>query len=161
MTHSALRCFAVFCVILPLGACSTAQLVETVTVLNERNCSNTVAGITERTLAELRRVRQSRLLAPPDDAPIEPADDLPALEQTRIFVFSKGEQPTPGYAFELERSTLEGETLTVAFTWVTPASDAVLAQVLTHPCIAVGIPETKAKRLIAVDQSGEFARLEL
>ncbi|MEM1432969.1 MAG: protease complex subunit PrcB family protein [Pseudomonadota bacterium] len=144
-----------------LGGCSSAQLVETVTVFSDGNCANTKAGITERSLPELRTLRRSRLLPPPDDAPLEPQDELPDLENTRIYVFSKGQQPTPGYGLALEQTSLDDATLTVRFNWQSPPADAVLAQVLTHPCIAIGIPVTGAEVLVAADQKGEFARLEL
>ena len=161
MIHSVPRCFAMLSAALLLGACSSAQLVETVTVLNHNNCVNVAAGITESSLAELRTLRRSRLLPPPDDAPLKPEDDLPDLETTRVYVVSKGPQPTPGYGLELEQARLQGNTLTLAFNWQTPPDDAVLAQVLTHPCIAIGIPDTGADLLVAIDQNGEFARLAL
>lgn len=144
-----------------LGACSTTQRVEVVTVLNQNNCVNTTAGITETSLEKVRTLRSSRLLAPPEDAPIKPENDLPTLEATRIYVVSKGQQPTPGYGFELEQAKLQGETLTINVHWRTPPRDAVLPQMLTHPCIVVGVPDTTATTLVATDQNGEFARLDL
>ena len=147
--------------ILSTAACSPMKQVEVVELLNHSSCQNLKAGISETTLAKVGTLRQSRLLPPPDDAPVQPEQQLPELEATRVFAISKGSQPTPGYAFSHEETVLDGDRVRVRLAWETPAAGAVLPQMLTHPCIVLGVPETGAKVLVAEDQGGAFAELPL
>ncbi|MEM9743077.1 MAG: protease complex subunit PrcB family protein [Pseudomonadota bacterium] len=143
------------------SACSNVTPVETVTLLNHRQCQNLTAGIKETTLEALPSLRTSRLLPAPDDAPITPTQQVPELDSTRVFAVSKGPQPTPGYAFRFEGAELAGQSLALRFTWESPAADSVQPQVMTHPCMVLAVPVTRATRLIATDQDGAFAELML
>lgn len=143
------------------GGCSNVQPVETVTLLNHKSCQNLKAGLTETSLDRISSLRQSRLLPAPDDAPLQAEQSLPSLEATRIFALSKGPQPTPGYAFADPSAKLDADTLRLKVRWESPAADAVLPQMMTHPCLVIGIPKTEAAVLIAEDQQGEIARLKL
>lgn len=154
-------------------ACSGVQPVESLVLLNQRDCQNVSAGVQETTLATISTLRRSRLLAAPDSAansesgsapdstPVTARADLPALTSTRLFAISKGIQPTPGFAFALQSLSLNGGELQLRLDWQSPPADAVLPQMTTQPCIVVGIPDTAARELVILDQSGEIARLTL
>ena len=75
-----------------------------------------------------------------------------------MFAISKGPMPTPGYAMTLEGATLSDGVLTVRAQWQTPEPDAVLPQVLTHPCVVVALPVTDAKTLRVTEDGKELAR---
>ena len=143
------------------GGCSNVQTVETVTLLNHKQCQNLKPGLTETSLDRISSLRQSRLLPAPDDAPVKPEQSLPQLEATRLFALSKGPQPTPGYAFADPAAELDAGTLRLRVRWERPPADAMLAQVMTHPCLVIGIPQTNAEVLVAEDQEGEIARIKL
>jgi hypothetical protein len=53
-------------------------------------------------------------------------------------------------------------TAVVSVDWTTPPSGAVLPQVLTHPCLVVGMPRANLTRVEALDGAGtSLGTLEL
>jgi hypothetical protein len=141
------------------GGCADSS-VEAVTVLNYNHCRGLEAGLTRVDYAAVAGIRGSTLLSMtepeqnrPEGAdqpgnPAEPGDDL------LLVAISRGRQPTPGYAFALEGARRQDGTAVVSVRWDTPESGAVLAQVMTHPCLVVSLPGTGLTRVEAVDQSG-------
>ena len=85
-----------------------------------------------------------------------PAHASPAHTPTDLLLVavSRGQQPTPGYGFELLEGTLKGDAVTVRLGWNRPAADAVLAQVITHPCIVIGLEGEGFGTLRVLDEEG-------
>ena len=82
---------------------------------------------------------------------IEPSPDAPEL---LLFSVYRGPQPTPGYRFALQNSERHGRILHLNLVWQQPESGAVLAQLLTTPCLVVGMDRGEFDELKAVDQDG-------
>mgnify|MGYP001825925314 FL=1 len=73
---------------------------------------------------------------------------------------SLGQQPTAGYALSLDSAFAEGTTALIRVIWDSPPADAVLAQVITHPCLVVGLPSASFSKVRVVDQDlDELGRL--
>lgn len=68
-----------------------------------------------------------------------------------VIVVEMGERPTAGYRLEVREgmSRIEEGTLILALDWLPPAPDAMVAQVVTAPCIVVGAPD------------GDYGRIEV
>lgn len=65
-----------------------------------------------------------------------------ALEAGRhVLVVFLGQRPTPGYGGELREARTVERVLTLSLEATEPASDAMLAQVITTPCLALAIPD--------------------
>ena len=109
----------------------TVALTE---VLNYGRCTNLDAGVRVVTLEEVAEIRGMTLLGGPDAATAEPTD-LPVL-----IAISRGEQPTTGYAMNLKESRLRVQTLEIIVDWESPPPDAMTAQMVTHPCLVLGLP---------------------
>ena len=114
-------------------------------VLNHARCSGLARGIEEIQIHDLAKVRGVQMLAAPakadSSAKEQPTRDADA--PGRLFAVSNGEQPTPGYGFELLEAVAVKEEIQLRYTWRTPAKDAVLAQVITSPCSVVALtPES-------------------
>jgi hypothetical protein len=79
------------------------------------------------------------------------ADDAGPL----LVAISRGQQPTPGYGLSLEAAHRSDATALVEVRWRTPAPDAVLAQVVTHPCLVVALPDAGFERVEARTVDGD------
>ena len=68
---------------------------------------------------------------------------LPALDFTReqVLVLYLGSRPTPGYGLSLESGErLSDSTLRLDLANQRPPPDAVMAQVMTSPCLVLALP---------------------
>ena len=141
-------CLAVaLCALLLAGCSKTIELAAT-EVLNEANCKGAADGLAEVDYGAVAAMRGSTLLGI-SVAPTATASDLLLLS------LSKGRQPTAGYRFELRDARLEGETATLFVDWETPAADASMAQILTYPCLVIGLEPGPYDLIRAVDGTGE------
>ena len=68
-----------------------------------------------------------------------------------------GQKPTPGYAIELltDSATLQEGSLNISSIWQQPAEDAILAQVLTSPCVAIMVSTARYDTVKINDQQGD------
>jgi hypothetical protein len=128
-----------------LCGCSGHHEASLVEVLNHDQCRISEAGVQVVGMEELARIRGGRLLSAPDEPEATPADLL-------LVAVSRGQQPTPGYGFELLEGTMKGEVVTVRLAWNQPPPDAVLAQVITHPCIVIGLEGQGFSTLRVIDE---------
>lgn len=139
-----------------LGGCAGEQGLSATTVLSYDQCQGIDAGVTRVDYAQVAGIRGSTLL---DMSRPEPAAGNDGL---LLIAISRGRQPTPGYSFTLEDARRRNGTAVVSLGWRTPESGAVLPQVLTHPCLVVGLPRSGIERVEAVDSSGaSLGSLEL
>ncbi|NNG01647.1 MAG: protease complex subunit PrcB family protein [Desulfobacteraceae bacterium] len=78
------------------------------------------------------------------------------FEHEGVLVIDMGTKNTSGYSLGLAQSrvpVLDG-TAVVTVEWMEPPPDAFLAQVITHPCMAVKLPNTGFTKIRVVDQTG-------
>ncbi len=128
-----------------LYGCSGSDDVSLVEVLNHDQCRMSQAGTEVVSIEDVARIRGGRLLSAPDEPATTPTDLL-------LVAVSRGQQPTPGYGFELVAGTMKGDAVTVRLAWNQPPADAVLAQVITNPCIVIGLEGEGFSRLRVIDQ---------
>jgi hypothetical protein len=79
-----------------------------------------------------------------------------------VLWINMGQKPTGGYTVDPVESGLEirADTATLRVAWTTPPPDAVLAQVITRPCLLLALPKGGYSRIRVVDLSGR-ERLEI
>jgi hypothetical protein len=147
---------ATLAAVLSLAGCAGDPAISATTVLNYQQCQGLNPGLTRVDYSAVAGIRGSTLLQmtkPEAPSPAPPADD-----DLLLVAISRGEQPTPGYALSLEGAERRDGTVVVSVHWKTPESGAVLPQMLTHPCLVVGLvlgqPDPGLTRVEAVDQSG-------
>ncbi len=146
------RGFLIGCTL--LCGCTAGDVLPVAEILNHRNCHSVVAGLTLVTFEDVAAMRGSTLIGITTD----PESEQPDLA---LVAVSKGPQPTPGYAFQLVSARQEGKTAVVELEWQEPSTDAVLAQVMTHPCLVVGIESAGYETLVVSDQNGVLGTIEL
>jgi len=146
----------VLSICLAASACAGSP-VEVSEIMNHGLCNTLTAGVARIAYADLARVRGARLLTPSQTIP----DEATAEDPTLVAVFN-GEQPTPGYGFELVSATAHGTELVLDYHWLSPAPGAVMAQVITSPCSVVQIARAEKVSAVTVKLDGaEFGRLRL
>lgn len=101
----------------------------------------------ERFLAALAQKRGQPAAAP------APAVDFAAR---RLLLVDMGERPTAGYrvAVAVPELRLAGEEAALTLDWIEPPKGAMLAQVMTRPCVLVSLPRLGFARLRLVDRDG-------
>jgi len=99
------------------------------------------------------RITSARLPAPPT-----PAEDF---SREGVLVLAMGSRSTAGYGLSLAEgsATVRDGVLTVRVDWGEPPPGALLAQVMTSPCLLVKMPAASFERIRVVDQQGQV-RLE-
>lgn len=80
------------------------------------------------------------------DANIFPGDL--DFDEYDLIIVALGEQPTAGYAVNIESVQLDEGDLAVTGKATAPGGDAITAQVLTYPYSAVSIPNTSASKVV-------------
>jgi len=129
-----------------LALCACGKEVAVVPVLQHDQCQMIDAGVTRVAFEDLAKIRGLTLIG------MTANDDGPQDDLTLVAV-SNGQRPTAGYGLTLNDSAhLDDGTLTIEVTSVEPAADALVPQVLTHPCVVVGIPRIPVSRVLVVDQ---------
>jgi hypothetical protein len=138
-----------------VAGCAGPAVLDVVEVLNYGHCRNLEPGLTRVDYDDLAGIRGGRLVGGDLQTPVLPDDVL-------LVALSRGAQPTPGYGFGLTGVTRRGAVATIRVNWMTPPADAILAQVITDPCLVVAFPGAGLRRVQAEDQHGAvIGRLEL
>ena len=85
-----------------------------------------------------------------------------ALERGAFLLrVNLGQKPTPGYSAELEEVHQREDRLTLDMKATQPAPDAMVAQVITTPCVVLEIPSSGWSRLdVRMDAEGFPLTLE-
>jgi hypothetical protein len=73
-----------------------------------------------------------------------------------VLIVRMGGRPTAGYALELasEQVVSDDGTGAVRVNWTEPPEDAMVAQVLTSPCLLVSVRKDEFRSVKVVDQAG-------
>lgn len=134
-----------------IGCDRGAELAAT-EVLNNTNCKGAEDGLHKVSYADVARLRGSTLLSMTGSATTaEPATDNTEL---LLFAVSQGRQATPGYFFTLKDARLKNDVAELQLHWQTPDTESVQAQVITYPCIVIGVEAGAFRDVRAVDQDG-------
>jgi hypothetical protein len=158
--------------VLLAAGCAGSPGIEAVSVLTHDQCQGLNPGLTQVDFAAVAGIRGSTLLgmtanapaaddaatddAATDDAAAGAAAAGAAAGELLLVAISRGTQPTPGYGLTLQGAHREAGTAVIEVRWQTPESGALLPQVITHPCLVVGLADAAViDRVEAVDQRGE------
>jgi protease stability complex PrcB-like protein len=120
-----------------LSGCQASTPITAVEIFSHANCNGVSKGIQQIQFADLAAIRNVQMLSSPEQQSADQADTDPQLEDVLLFVISNGNQPTPGYGFDLTATEATSDEITLRYRWRTPAADAVLAQVMTSPCTVI------------------------
>ena len=129
------RTWAVVLLTILGSGCSTASVAVT-EVLNHANCTTLEAGVHAVTLEDVARLNGRQMIGSTAPPPKTPGN------AQRLIAISRGEQPTAGYGLELiSASTATGDEIEVIVRFREPLADAVVAQVITQPCLVLALPD--------------------
>ncbi len=119
-------------------------------MLNLPSCKAPRPGVHQVQMADIAALRDTELVSASDD-----------MKGVLMVSVSRGPQPTPGYGHSLAASALLDGELQIRLHWRTPAKDAILAQMITHPCLVLGIVAADARRVVVSDETGELGSLDI
>lgn len=131
------------------AGCEVERPINASTVLHHDHCHGLTAGVTQVAWADVDALRQGNVLGAAADTGSRDEDLL-------LFAISRGEQPTAGYQLRLEATHREPGTAVLDVHWTTPPADAVVAQVITHPCLVVGVPRQDVEGLERVEARDQY-----
>lgn len=120
-----------------LSGCQASTPITAVELFSHANCNGVSKGIQQIQFADLAAIRNVQMLTSPAPQSADQATADPQLEDVLLFVISNGNQPTPGYGFDLTATEATSSEITLRYRWRTPPADAVLAQVITSPCTVI------------------------
>jgi hypothetical protein len=139
-------------ILLGLAAgCADDSSIDATTVLDYNQCAGLEPGLTLVDYAAVAAIRGGKLLGitePDENATRPDQGDLV------LVAISRGRQPTPGYGFTLDGAHRQDNAAVLTVRWESPEPGAMLAQVVSHPCLVVGVPRAGLDRIEAVDQHG-------
>ncbi len=115
-----------------LGGCSGQPQLAAIEVLNYANCQGAERGVHQVSYAQMAKLRGSTLLGITTETSGEPPEVI------LLSVF-KGAQPTPGFSFSLIAASLVQGTAELTVRWHEPDPNMVQAQMMTYPCLVIGI----------------------
>jgi hypothetical protein len=78
------------------------------------------------------------------------------FDREGVALIAMGKRPTAGYMVvpAADRAAVEAGTVRIPVAWQEPPEGAVVAQVLTTPCLLVALPKGGYDAVAAVDQDG-------
>ncbi len=131
--------------VLLLGGCADSTRVALMTVLNHGNCQTVTTGVQLIDYGTVAQLRGTRLIGMSNEA----GDGAPPLHLIAIL---PGEYPTSGYSIHLNETAPKlSDPLTIRITLQPPPQDAMQAQVMTRPCLVVGIDDPAVKIVRVID----------
>jgi hypothetical protein len=130
------------------GACSSSRAVEMDVVMASGNCQQPHEGVTRVTLPDVARLRGTQLLGA-ESSGVGDMGTTPFL-----IAVATGEKPTAGYGLVYDSARLDGRMLIVTVRETAPPSDAMTAQVITHPCLVLEVPDGQLDTVSVVDAAG-------
>lgn len=125
-------------------------------ILADLHCGGDLPGV--RRLADaaqweaLRRQIARRRPGPP--APVAGA---PNFSRERVLVIEMGRRPSLGYSVSLaeREARLRDGRLEIRVTWEEPAPGMLQGQMLTNPCLVVGVPAETRADIVVLDVRGQ------
>ena len=133
---------------LMLTGCIPSRAADVSVVLEHGNCQQIERGARRVEFAEVARLRGAELLAmnTPTDAKV--ADLV-------LVAVSLGSRPTLGYRLHaVGDPRVEDRVLTISVGEEAPAKDAIVAQMVTEPCIVFGVSSDDLRSIHIEDAAG-------
>lgn len=156
-----LRILAALCSVLLLAGCSampdlgsilaSTRTVEVEELRRTSQCGTLGEASSLRLFADQSAVRAWERAQQLD---LIGAEALPPA--SRYLLVEHGARNTAGYGLAVSRSAqLTGRSLQLNATYISPPSDGFTAQVLTSPCVLIGLPAMELREVELVDQTGK------
>lgn len=134
--------------------CAQARHVQVMTVMNDGNCRTKSIGVQLIDYPTLAELSGARLVGMSDGGAAAPPVHLIAI--------MPGTYPTAGYMLELaDAEPPPADPLVLEVKLNKPTHDPVLAQVVTHPCLVVGIDDKSVRRVRVVLNSKTLGEVDL
>lgn len=139
-----------------LGACSNQQTVNFSVVKESKQCRIQNAAVSSLSLKQ-DRANLIRSLAGFSD----PQTSLKLqqlfenhLQTEDLYLVAQGQQASSGYSFAIEGNggSLNNKRLTLPIRFISPAPESMTAQVMTSPCLVIGIESTARYEQLIVDE---------
>lgn len=128
---------------LGISACSSQQSVDFSVVRESNQCRIQNAGISQ---LSNKKDQEHAIKALTGFSNSQALNTLKLLFDTHLktenlFLVSQGKKTSAGYGFTITNKTgsLIAETLTLPITFTSPAPGSMSAQVITSPCLVLGI----------------------
>jgi PrcB C-terminal len=135
--------------------CANAHHVDVMTVLEQGNCQTETTGVQLIDYATLATLRGTHLIGMTESPEA-------ARNPARLIAIVPGQFPTPGYGVRLHGDpVLNGDLLTLQIEIEHPPADAILAQMLTHPCLVVGIADPMVGRVKVIRENETVGEIQL
>ena len=132
-----------------LSGCPTGTQVDVITVLVHENCGRAVSGVEIVDPEQVAALRPSTRLIGMKGAP------GPGEDGALLVAIGQGTRPTPGYGLAVAKpGVLDAGTLTLSIAEKQPPEDAVMAQMITQPCLVVGVAQAGISSVRAVTADG-------
>lgn len=131
------------------AGCTHGDPIHAAVLLNHTDCTIAHAGMQLVSYEDVARLRGSTLLSMPPAAVSEQSDLI-------LLAISNGQQPTPGYRFEFDGAFNADRIATLGLRWLVPAENSPQPQMITHPCIVIGLDRGAFGRVRAVDDRGNL-----
>jgi PrcB C-terminal len=129
-----------------LVGCAQPQRVDVTTVLANDNCRTDEPGVRAIDYAALAAFQGTHLIGM--------TESEESAQRPLHLVAIAGEFPTPGYSISLQEGTkITAGVLTIRIKTERPPQDAMLSQVITHPCLVVGVADPAVSRVKVLDES--------
>jgi hypothetical protein len=137
------------------AGCADAHHVDVMTVLAQGNCQTEKTGVQLIDYATLASYRGTHLIGMTESPE---ARHNPA----HLIAIVPAQFPTAGYAVQLlEDSTLSDKLLTIKIKIHRPPADAMLAQMITHPCLVVGVADPAVARVRVLNDTELLGEVEI
>jgi hypothetical protein len=129
-----------------LAACLPSRAADVSLVFSHGNCQQVDTGVHRIDYATLARLRGAQLID------LEPA---PSEEgELALVAVTIGTVPTLGYRLVPVHDRVEGEVLTLRIAVEAPPPDAVVAQMLSRPCLVFGVSADRYRQVRFEDSAG-------
>lgn len=138
------------------GGPGGAGTVPARAILADLHCGGDSPGV--RRLADaaqwealLRRIARRR------PGPPEPGAGAPDFSRESVLVIEMGRRPTLGYSISLaeREARLRDGRLEIRVAWEEPAPGMLQGQMLTSPCLVVGVPAEARAEIVVLDVQGQ------
>jgi len=88
--------------------------------------------------------------------------DGDAMPAGPYAVVEMGQRPTGGYGVAISRKAgIRRDLVVLKGTFISPAADSAVAQVVTSPCVLVGLPTGFNRGVVVFNQAGEIQATSL
>ncbi len=154
MRRSILRTL-LFAVSLCAGGCTNAHHVDVMTVLTRGHCDSAKTGVHLIDFATLATFRGTHLIGMTEshETTTHPA---------HLIAIVPAQYPTAGYRVNLlDGTALTDKRLTINVAIERPPDGAMLAQMITQPCLVVGIADPAVSRVRVMHEAEVLGEVEL